>query len=386
MPKNQTKHKLLPATFRKRLLTWFNLYGRTLLPWQQNKNPYRVWVSEVMLQQTQVSTVIPYFQRFITLFPSVAQLANAHEDQVLHEWSGLGYYSRARNLHKAAQLIMTKFSGNLPGTLAELKTLPGIGASTAGAILSLGFNRQATILDGNVKRVLARLHGIDTPIDDHQTLQQLWQLANDYAPKRKHFASYSQAIMDLGALICTPNQPKCLLCPLQKYCVAYADGIVAQLPRKKMLKKKPVRKTTFVIFKHGNNFLLQKRVSSGIWGGLFCFPEMTSDFNQTTFNAFCRAQFKLKTSKLNIHCIKLLDTFRHSFTHYHLDIAPLLVELDKFAGESLASTKQIWYNFDKEQTIGLPKPVQTLMRTCRSISSQKHQTTTGSNTFMQRKI
>src|SRR5579862_6423950 len=194
--------------FQKSILTWFDQHGRKHLPWQKNKTPYRVWVSEIMLQQTQVSTVIPYFERFMLQFPDITQLANAHEDAVLHLWAGLGYYSRARLLHRAANKIVADYHGQFPNTLDELKKLPGIGPSTAGAILAIAFNQTATILDGNVKRVLARFHGITAPINEKKIEDQLWELAISYTPHHR-VADYTQAIMDIGATLCTRSKPDC---------------------------------------------------------------------------------------------------------------------------------------------------------------------------------
>lgn len=349
---------LKPHLFRQRLLKWFNQYGRTDLPWQQHKTPYRVWVSEIMLQQTQVNTVIPYFERFVKTFAKVSELANADEDEVMHLWAGLGYYNRARNLHKAAKMIMNSFAGLIPNTFDELVKLPGIGASTAGAILSLAFNQPATILDGNVKRVLTRLHGITAPIDEQSTLQKLWQLADEYTPKKKHTANYTQAMMDLGALLCTRKNPQCYICPIQKYCLAYRHDTIAIIPRKKTTRKIPVRKATFMIIKKENYVLLQKRPAHGVWGGLWSFPELEGQINVERMRSFCFKHFKIKSPHY-----QMMATFRHTFTHYHLDIFPLVVELKAFPRKIVAEHKQIWYNLNDDIAVGLPKPVQTLIST-----------------------
>lgn len=349
---------LKPHLFQQRLLKWFNHHGRTHLPWQQHKTPYRVWVSEIMLQQTQVNTVIPYFERFVAAFANVGELANADEDEVMHLWAGLGYYSRARNLHKAAKMIMNTFAGFIPNKIEDLLKLPGIGESTAGAILSLAFNQPATILDGNVKRVLARFHGITTPIDEQSTLEKLWRLAERYTPKKSLTANYTQAMMDLGAMLCTRKNPQCHLCPVQKYCIAYHDGTIALIPRKKAARKIPVRKATFMIIKNGNYILLQKRPSPGIWGGLWSFPEIEGQPNSERMMSFCFKHFRIKSAHY-----QMMATFRHTFTHYHLDIFPMVMELKAFPRKIMAGCKQIWYNLDGDIAVGLPKPVQTLIST-----------------------
>jgi A/G-specific adenine glycosylase len=278
---------LTPARFRTLILNWFDQHGRKNLPWQINKTPYRVWLSEIMLQQTQVNTVIPYFLRFLQQFPDLQTLSRAHEDEVLHLWAGLGYYSRARNLHRAARAIMENNHGEFPDTLVDLINIPGIGPSTAGAVLALAFNKRATILDGNVKRVLTRLHGIRKPINDKKTEQQLWDLAENYTPQ-KRIADYTQAMMDLGATCCTRARPSCSQCPLQRYCVAYKLGLVETLPAKKQSRSLPVRQATFVILKKGDTFFLEKRPSTGIWGSLWSLPELAGKPNKKTVRAFCQ--------------------------------------------------------------------------------------------------
>lgn len=357
---------ITPYTFQKRLLKWFFCHGRTHLPWQQHKTPYRVWVSEIMLQQTQVNTVIPYFERFMRAFPTVDELAMADEDNVMQLWAGLGYYSRARNLHKAAKIVMKTFAGQLPNTLHQLVSLPGIGESTAAAILSLAFQKQATILDGNVKRVLARFHGIETPIDEPQTLKKLWQLARHYTPKntkqnrRDDIANYTQAMMDLGATLCTRKNPKCYCCPLKNNCIARENNKTDTIPRKKSARKIPIRQRTFIIIKNQNSILLQKRPPRGIWGGLWSFPEMEGKPNHQKLTGFCYDNFNMQLVK---HRYQLLPSFRHTFTHYHLDIFPLLVEMKRAPRKIMAGLTQIWYNFDEDIALGLPKPVQTLIST-----------------------
>lgn len=255
-PESTTLTALKPATFHTLIFRWFAKYGRKHLPWQQNKTPYRVWISEIMLQQTQVATVIPYFERFMQAFPTVAALANAKEDEVLHLWAGLGYYSRARNLHRAAKMIMEKWNGELPDRRDDLITLPGIGLSTAGAILSIAFHQPTAILDGNVKRVLSRFHAICDPIDDKKTENQLWQLAEYYMPTIQT-ADYTQAMMDLGATLCTRSKPDCTSCPLARHCKGHELQIAASLPRKKAAKVLPVRSAIFLVLKSQQRFTYQ---------------------------------------------------------------------------------------------------------------------------------
>ena len=238
---------LSPKKFQTQILSWFDQHGRKTLPWQLNKTPYRVWVSEIMLQQTQVSTVIPYFQRFMERFPDVASLAAATEDEVLHLWTGLGYYSRARNLHRTAKIVMEMHQGVFPDELEALEKLAGIGRSTAGAIRPLAFEKKAAILDGNVKRVLTRLHGITEWPGENKVAAQLWSLAEKYSPEQR-IADYTQAMMDIGATLCVRGTPRCGDCPFQKFCVAYQQGIAKDLPKKKPSAKIPVRQATLLVF------------------------------------------------------------------------------------------------------------------------------------------
>ncbi len=342
--------------FQTHLLRWFDKHGRKHLPWQENKTPYRVWISEIMLQQTQVNTVIPYFLRFMQRFPDLISLANAEQDDVLHLWAGLGYYSRARNLHHAAKMIMQDFKGQLPDTLDALKQLPGIGESTAGAILAIAFNQQATILDGNVKRVLARFHGITDFVNDKLVENKLWELATHYTPK-KRVADYTQAMMDLGATLCIRGQPNCEKCPLIKNCIAHEKKITASLPRKKAARALPIRTATFIVLKWQESILLQKRPNKGIWGGLWSLPELEGEPEKSRVQLFCHDQLHLR-----IHQYQLLETFRHTFTHYHLDIFPVLILVKKKPSRLMEESQQIWYNPHHPETIGLPKPIQSIVR------------------------
>lgn len=350
--------QLTPQQFHRKILNWFDRHGRKHLPWQQNKTPYRVWVSEIMLQQTQVTTVIPYFERFMEHFPDLISLAAASIDRVLHLFAGLGYYSRGRNLHKTAQILLEQYHGEFPKTLSELQTLPGIGKSTAGAILAIAFNEPATILDGNVKRVLSRLYGITTPINEKETENKLWELAIKLTPK-KRVAHYTQAMMDMGATLCLRSKPQCESCPLQKNCSAYSQQLTHLLPIKKIQAKLPVRTATFLLLKKNGQILLQQRPTKGIWGGLFSLPEISGKPDRKQIRAFCRKNYAILAKDIK-HFTELAP-FRHTFTHYHLDIFPVLIDSKK-VNITMAELSQIWYNPHQPKAIGLPKPVQSLIK------------------------
>lgn len=346
---------MTPQQFQRRILAWFDQHGRKTLPWQINKTPYRVWISEIMLQQTQVNTAIPYYERFLQRFPDLSTLAKASEDEVLHLWAGLGYYSRARNLHRAAKMIIEEYRGQFPDSLDALQTLPGIGQSTAGAIIAIAFQKRATILDGNVKRVLARFLAIEEPITEKNVENTLWHYATKFTPSTR-IDDYTQAMMDVGATLCTRSKPACSKCPLIKDCGAYKKGIVHLLPLKKAAKELPVRKTTFLILKSSEAILLCKRPSQGIWGGLWSLPELNGEPEMKCIAQFCKSQFKLSIAES-----KPLVPFRHTFSHYHLDIFPILIEVKKRPRMAMEEDKQIWYNPHHPERIGLPKPVQSLM-------------------------
>ena len=340
--------------FAARVLEWFDHSGRKDLPWQDDTSPYRVWVSEIMLQQTQVKTVIPYFERFMQTFPIVEALAKADQDQVLHLWTGLGYYARARNLHKAAQRVCDDLAGEFPNSVEALCELPGIGRSTAGAIRSIAFGLPATILDGNVKRVLARHRAVEgwpgqTPV--HNTL---WDIADKYTPVKRN-GDYSQAMMDLGATLCTRSSPLCSQCPVQADCVALSQGETQTYPGKKPRKKLPVKSTVFVMIRAANgDILLEKRPSSGIWGSLWCFPEV-NNLEEATIR--CLDDWGIEPSSTNFW-----EPFRHTFSHYHLDIQPLQLTLPGNPESVMEADQQLWYNVDQPPQIGLAAPVATLLK------------------------
>ncbi|MDR3477151.1 MAG: A/G-specific adenine glycosylase [Gammaproteobacteria bacterium] len=342
--------------FQNLVLSWFDQHGRKNLPWQQNKTPYRVWVSEIMLQQTQVSTAIPYFERFLQRFPTINQLAKATEDEVLHLWTGLGYYNRARNLHKTAKIIAASHSGQFPATQLLLENLPGIGRSTAGAILAIAFEKKAAILDGNVKRVLTRLHAITEWPGEKKTTETLWKMAEKYTPSHR-VADYTQAMMDIGATLCVRGTPRCTECPFQKTCKAHQLGIAKTLPKKKVSVKIPTRQITLLIFVLNNQYvLLEKRPSSGIWGGLWSLPETAYTQSTDSLRKAARALIKRPIDK-----IRLGEQFRHTFSHFHLEIQPALISLKPSRGKIMEADQQIWYNLLQPDTVGLPAPVKTLL-------------------------
>lgn len=347
---------LQPKKFQQLVLKWFDQHGRKTLPWQQNKTAYRVWVSEIMLQQTQVNTVIPYFLRFMERFPDLASLAAASEDEVLHLWTGLGYYSRARNLHRTAKDIMTLHQGNFPDDIAILQELRGIGRSTAGAIAAIAFEKKAAILDGNVKRVLIRLQGITEWPGEKKITQQLWQLAEKLTPEDR-IADYTQAMMDIGATLCVRGAPNCTACPFHKSCSAHLQAIAKTLPKKKPSVKIPIREVTLLILmKNKNHVLLEKRPASGIWGGLWSLPEIAGSVTIENIRTTCQQRFKYKISD-----IEFGKRFRHTFSHFHLEILPAFVSVTENRGKIMEANQQIWYNLQQPDAVGLPAPVKTLL-------------------------
>ncbi len=341
------------SSFSHRVLSWYDQHGRKDLPWQQDIQPYRVWVSEIMLQQTQVKTVIPYFARFMECFPTVEALAEASEDRVLHLWAGLGYYARARNLHKAAKTVCNELDGVFPADVDALCELPGIGRSTAGAIRSIAFAKPATILDGNVKRVLARYNAVAGWPGQSQVHKQLWDIAESFTPT-EHVADYSQAMMDLGATLCTRAAPACQQCPLNEDCTAYQAGEPLAYPGKKPRKVMPIKATTFLIVAAQNgDILLERRPNKGIWGGLWCFPALESEAQARNW---CLDHWGLEPDES-----QPWQPFRHTFSHYHLDIQPLQLTLPTTPESVMEAGQQLWYNMRQPPQIGLAAPVSSLL-------------------------
>ncbi len=342
------------SKFSARVLSWFDDHGRKDLPWQQNINPYRVWISEIMLQQTQVQTVIPYYERFMQSFPDLASLADADMDAVLQHWSGLGYYARARNLHRAAQIIRDEHSGVFPSAFDDVVELPGIGRSTAGAVLAIAINEPHAILDGNVKRVLARHAAVEGWPGKTEVVNRLWALAEEYTPKSRA-ADYTQAIMDLGATLCTRSKPRCDACPVAVDCSARQADTIDQYPGRKPKKIKPLRQTTMVMAINEGAVFLERRPPAGIWGGLWSLPEVES------IEEWC-----LRTLDQQPDKTEQREVLRHSFSHFDLDIQPVIVRVASVSRKVADSPDAIWYLLDDEPPGGMAAPVQQLINSLKT--------------------
>lgn len=348
-----------PTPFAADLLAWFDRHGRKDLPWQRNRTPYRVWVSEIMLQQTQVSTVIPYYERFMRRFPDVAALAAAPVDEVLHLWSGLGYYARARNLHRAAQAVVLEQGGKFPRTLEGMTALPGIGRSTAGAILSLACKQRQPILDGNVKRVLARYFAVEGFPGLPAVTDRLWALAEECTPD-KRVADYTQAIMDLGAMVCVRRKPPCGLCPIAEGCVARRTHRQDELPSPRPRKARPRKKTCMLLAVRDNRFvLLERRPPKGLWGGLWGLPEFES----------ARAAQEWHAERFGKARARPQPSLRHAFTHFDLEIEPLMLACERKKGIEAdlgadlgANNRWVWYDIAAPARLGLAAPVKELIQ------------------------
>jgi len=343
--------------FAENIVTWYHKQGRKHLPWQQQKTPYSVWISEIMLQQTQVATVIPYYERFMASFPTINALANADEDTVLHHWTGLGYYARARNLHKSAKIIATEYNGIFPSNIEQVIALPGIGRSTAGAILSLSLNQHHPILDGNVKRVLARSYLVEGYNGLSKFDKALWQLSEVLTPAQET-ASFNQAMMDIGATVCTRSKPQCTLCPVERSCLAKASEQQSLFPQKKPKKKIPEKSTIMVIPRvaneRSNKVLMHKRPPTGIWGGLWCFYEISDKSELDTL----LASLNLAGSTQHI-----LDEFRHTFSHFHLDITPLIIDCVETKSQEINEpSQQRWYDLSTNESVGLAASTEKLLK------------------------
>ncbi|HEY2337996.1 MAG TPA: A/G-specific adenine glycosylase [Burkholderiales bacterium] len=330
------------------MVDWQRRHGRKGLPWQGARDPYRVWLSEVMLQQTQVSAVIPYYERFLKRFPTVESLSRADENDVLQLWSGLGYYARGRNLHKAAKQIV---ANGFPRTAAKIAELPGVGRSTAAAIAAFAFGERAAILDGNVKRVLARYARIKGFPGDKKIEAKLWTLADSLLPK-KNIETYTQALMDLGATLCTKTKPRCGDCPVKKTCVALEEGLTGKLPSPRPKKAIPSKTTTWLVLRHAGQILLEKRPSLGIWGGLWSFPEINGEDPA----GYCRTKLGC-----DLESMTRLDDVEHGFTHYHLTIHPLLCEVTPTT--RAAEPGLLWIDVEDAARAATPAPVRKLVQT-----------------------
>jgi len=338
------------SLFAQRLIDWHRLHGRHDLPWQKTRDPYRVWLSEIMLQQTQVATVIPYYERFLARFPSLATLAAAPVTAVMENWSGLGYYARARNLHQCAQTVVREHGGEFPQTPTALESLPGIGRSTANAIAAFCFDVRAPILDGNVKRVLCRCYGMTGFPGSAVTESRLWELAESLLPASE-VATYIQAQMDIGATICTRSKPRCTACPVADLCVAKREGRVAELPTPKPKKALPERAVTLLVIQSRDQVLLEQRPPVGIWGGLLSLPELPEGNDAAAYAA--------ASLGAAITAVAPAPTFTHVFTHFRLRITPLLCVAMPLPG--VAAPRLRWITRETLAQAALPAPVRKLL-------------------------
>jgi A/G-specific adenine glycosylase len=346
------------SDFAQRLIAWQRSHGRHDLPWQ-GQAAYRVWLSEIMLQQTQVATVIPYYLRFIASFPDVKALAAASEDEVLAHWSGLGYYARGRNLHKAARIIAERFNGEFPRKFEDIVELPGIGRSTAAAVCALAYHEHRAILDGNVKRVLARYCGIEGWAGEKKVEEKLWQQAEALLPQHD-VATYTQALMDMGATVCVRSRPRCAACPVQADCIAVQTDRTAQLPSPRPKKAVPERTAVFLLLMHGNDILLEKRPGSGIWGGLWCPPQF--DDEDAARDWFARNGMEARGGER-------LATFTHTFTHFRLHITPLKVELAR-KPVRVAEPGMVWLEVGEALGGAIPTPVRAILKQLHSVRAE----------------
>lgn len=353
------KKLLQRPALSKKLISWQMQYGRHHLPWQQDPSPYRVWISEIMLQQTQVETVKAYYIRFMQRFPTVFDLAKAQTESVLQLWSGLGYYARARHLHQTAQIIVEAHQGKFPEDLAALIQLPGIGGSTAGAILSLSMQQSAAILDGNVRRVLARIYAIKVWPAAPQIAKQMWEIARHHTPSQQAHI-YNQALMDLGAMICTPKAPQCPLCPLRNQCLAYQQDLQTAIPVSKPKKELPQKHGfMLVLYDEKNNaILLEKRKAPGIWGGLWCFPECPKPGK--SFNDYLPKDAQL---------LSIEAPMKHTFTHYRWHITPIIVKSKRAQIPKISGEHQ-WYALNHSTPLALAAAVKRLLASPDYLSRQ----------------
>ena len=350
------------AAFSTRIIEWYDNFGRKQLPWQQKKNPYKVWVSEIMLQQTQVATVIPYFEKFIARFPDIETLAKADQDEVLHYWTGLGYYARARNLHKAAQIMQSEFDGKFPTDFDHVLALPGIGRSTAGAVLSLSLGLNFPILDGNVKRVLARHGAIEGWPGKKPVEQQLWHLTEAFTPA-KDIQKYNQAMMDIGATVCTRSKPNCPLCPVAIDCKAQLSGRQSEFPGKKPKKTIPEKSAWLLVIENELQVQLEKRPSAGIWGGLWCFPQFSSRVELDSY---------ISDKQLKLTSQQELLGFRHTFSHFHLDIQPVLIRVSGYCdNQIMEQASTVWYNLTHPPKVGLASATERILADLGSVLNKE---------------
>lgn len=341
-----------------KILTWFDDHGRKDLPWQKDISAYRVWVSEIMLQQTQVKTVIPYFESFMRSFPTLQSLADAQQDDVLKHWSGLGYYARARNMHTTAKMIRDDFCGEFPQNIESIQSLKGIGRSTGAAILSIANNQAEAILDGNVKRVLSRVFAVEGWSGKSDVLKKLWRLSEKTTPKKRN-ADYTQAIMDLGATLCTRSKPNCEYCPLNTDCIANAEGRQADFPAKKPKKRVPEKRAIMLIIQNPEaDVMMLKRPPIGIWGGLWCFPQFDTEADANAWLVDYGGTSMISATQIPL--------FSHTFSHFKLHIQALIITLNPPINTCVMENQEtLWYNIETEFDGGLAAPVTTLLNTLR---------------------
>jgi A/G-specific adenine glycosylase len=343
---------LPPKDFAERVLAWFDRHGRGDLPWQGSGDPYRIWISEIMLQQTQVATVIPYYQRFLDRFPDVAALADASQDEVLALWSGLGYYARGRNLHRAAQWVVRHRNGRFPHDVESLRLLPGIGRSTAAAIAVFSGGGCHAILDGNVQRVLGRLLALDEPPGAARA-RRLWAVAEALTPQQR-VGDYTQAMMDLGATCCTPRRPRCGACPLHGDCRAAGRGQAEDYPRRGAARPVPeVALTLLIVQGPDGRVWLERRPARGVWGGMWCLPECPADLAPADWCLQCFSQLPI--------AIQALPEMRHVLTHRRLHIQPWRLQLAAMDGNPAAQRPGTWHRVGDAPPGGMVKPVLALL-------------------------
>jgi A/G-specific adenine glycosylase len=344
----------MSEAFSRRLLRWFDTHGRHDLPWQQPRTPYRVWLAEIMLQQTQVTAVIPYFQRFLQRFPNLAALAAAPADDVLQHWAGLGYYARARNLHRAAQLIVEQHGGEFPQEIEALQALPGIGRSTAGAVLAQAYGQRHAILDGNVRRVLARHGAIAGWPGEPRVNRQLWALSESLLPQQR-LTDYTQAIMDLGATLCTARKPACARCPVSGDCQALLQDRVGEFPSPKPRRERPLRRAQLLVVENAAGaLLLERRPPVGIWGGLWCLPVVEEGEDAA---AWLHQHFRLRAEPAGD-----LPGISHGFTHFELELQPRRLRAQATADALGERADLRWITMGEEALPGLPAPIAKLLR------------------------
>lgn len=341
--------------FARKIVAWQRAHGRHDLPWQGSRDPYRIWLAEVMLQQTQVGPVIPYYERFLRRFPDVQALARASQEAVLRLWSGLGYYARARNLHAAARCVVRTHGGQFPRTAEDLRSLPGVGRSTAAAIAAFAYGERAAILDGNVKRVLARCFAVAGYPGERAVEARLWSLAESLLPRRS-IAAYTQALMDLGATVCTRWRPACTRCPVAAQCAARREDRVAQLPAPRPRKRLPLRRATWLVLLHHGSVLLERRPASGVWGGLWCFPELPRENSgREAARAFCRSALGSE-----VDAVRRLPLVEHGFTHFKLRARPLGCSVRALAPRANAPGR-VWIDLGDAARAAVPTPVRRLL-------------------------